>query len=130
MSIIIEIPVQASGEVQISMEAEVSHYHLLAKRIVELHTRDEMRRVLRRKNEMRKLKWRGVSACNVFLVCVGYLPFARNALKNIFTEVLATFLLSHVVFCYFSIHQPCERNDLRCYINTIYPYIYYIFMYY
>ena len=56
--IIVGIPDQASGEVQISMEAEV-HYHLLAKRIVELHTRDEMRRVLGRKNEMRKLKWRG-----------------------------------------------------------------------
>ena len=55
MSIIIEIPVQASGEVQISMEAEVSH-HLLAKRIVELHTRDEMRRVLRRKNEMSSVR--------------------------------------------------------------------------
>ena len=55
---------QASGEVQASMEAEVSHCHLLAKRSRRLNeacTETE-------KDEMRKLKQRGVSACNVFLV--------------------------------------------------------------
>ena len=58
------IQYQANGEVQVSMEAEVSHSHLLAKRSRrrnEACTETE-------KDEMRKLKRRGVSACNVFLV--------------------------------------------------------------
>ena len=58
------IQYQANGEVQVSMEAEVSHSHLLVKRSRrrnEACTETE-------KDEMRKLKRRGVSACNVFLV--------------------------------------------------------------
>ena len=49
------------------MEAEVSHCHLLAKRRAAYRRRNE-ECTETEKGEMRKLKRRGVSACNVFLI--------------------------------------------------------------
>ena len=61
---------QASGKVQVSMEAEVRHYHLLAKRRAAYRRRNKAC-TERENDEKRKLKQQGflhAMYCNVFLV--------------------------------------------------------------
>ena len=65
----LKIQDEESGEVQVSMEAEVSHCHLLAKRRAAYRRQNEACTKME-KDEMRKLKRRGVSACDVFLVTI------------------------------------------------------------
>ena len=64
----LEIQDQTSGEVQVSMESEVSHSRLLAKREATAYRRRNETCTETGKDERWKLKRWGVSACNVFLV--------------------------------------------------------------
>ena len=58
---------QARGEVQVSVKAEVSHCHFLAKRRAAYRRRNEVCTETE-KDGMRKLKRRGICAWNAFLV--------------------------------------------------------------
>ena len=63
---------QASGKVQVSKEAEVSHCHVLAKRRAAYRRRNEAcTETERRDAKIETARPRGVSECNIFLLDMG-----------------------------------------------------------